>query len=215
MLFAALQRFYEGAPGALKLVKNPQISLRVLDWLCTNYSKSVRVQYTVDGAPFDLHASYRDWLRAFSKKNMDPFARGPRIDFMGADTTMGQLNFFRWASLHNVVAFARANLLRIEQHMLSNAPRTLKHSEKRREITKAVDCPCAVFNVTVRINIPTIPTRNPWTLPPPEKQASRKHCKVEHCDAPRSKRPRFTLDKFVTDVEPIGRACPEPRVDLC
>lgn len=56
-------------------------SLRTIDWLVTNYSKSRNVVYTVGGNPFHLALEYRNQLKAYSKRYFDPFNRRDKILF--------------------------------------------------------------------------------------------------------------------------------------
>ena len=59
-----------------KLSDKPEISLRILDWFITNYSKTHNVVYRLDnGEPFDVFRSYKSQLKVFSKKSFDPFCR--------------------------------------------------------------------------------------------------------------------------------------------
>lgn len=67
------------------------VSLRLLDWLVTNYAKEHKVYYMntcQEGMakaddPFDVHTSYRSWLKSYRKTNFDPFRRGKRFYFDG------------------------------------------------------------------------------------------------------------------------------------
>jgi hypothetical protein len=106
------------------IMKDGELSLRALDWLVTNYSKKVPIVYTVTppGKPqtlFNLHREYKDWLRNHKRKNFDPFRRGQRIYFdvdgQTYESTVGQLNFFFWASRYGVLDYARANIQKIEK----------------------------------------------------------------------------------------------------
>jgi len=58
---------------------------------------------------FNVFYSYKSQLKSFSKRNFDPFCRRNRVDFMCNDvkvsTTIGQLNFFRWAINNLVVEY--------------------------------------------------------------------------------------------------------------
>ena len=56
------------------------VSLRLIDWLVTNYSKSCSVIYKVDGKTFNMHQNYKDMLKAYSKKLFDPFRRHDRLN---------------------------------------------------------------------------------------------------------------------------------------
>lgn len=121
----------------LQLVeKGPVISLRVIDWFVTNYSREHDVKYMTvspnDGHKrlFHVHESYKVQLKAYSKRQFDPFCRRQRILFhyetknrdgkkevQCVKTTIGQLNFFRWAIDNNVIQYIRKNSDNIEEEM--------------------------------------------------------------------------------------------------
>lgn len=127
------------------------LSLRLLDWLVTNYAKTCPCEYKLTNRlfPFNLHQSYRAKLSELGKSGFDPFCRDHRIYFQVDEkrrllTTVGQLNFFRWAIENHVLAFAKANLKAIEDHMNSaevrQAPKRTKSDgkpAKRRELSQA------------------------------------------------------------------------------
>ena len=104
---------------------NAQISLRVIDWFVTNYSRDNDVCYIhpKQKTQFMVHDSYKSQLKAYSKRQFDPFCRRVRINFHYNKnggvvvTTVGQLNFFRWALENHVVQYIRDNFKVIEQHM--------------------------------------------------------------------------------------------------
>jgi len=78
--------------------KTGGVSLRILDWFVTNYSKKNNISYiTKSGKHVIVYLAYKSHLKAYSKKMFDPFCRHERIDFHGVSTTVGQLNFFAWA----------------------------------------------------------------------------------------------------------------------
>jgi len=76
---------------------------------------------------FSVYLEYRSQLRAFSKHVFDPFRRHNRISFVTGvcgmnapliiDTTVGQLNFFRWALHYRVIDYILRNLSVIEDDM--------------------------------------------------------------------------------------------------
>lgn len=62
----------------------------------------------LEGQEFIVYLNYKSQLKAFSKKLFDPFCRRERIQFqIGTQepfvTTVGQLNFFRWAFEKNIL----------------------------------------------------------------------------------------------------------------
>jgi hypothetical protein len=123
----------------IKILKGESISLRLIDWFATNYCKKFNIMYNVnDYRPikpgeteaqrksFDnfiiVHTNYKGQLKAYSKKNFDPFCRRNRIRFYYEDnkyfvTTVGQLNFFKWALENNIVDYIQEHLKEIEDDM--------------------------------------------------------------------------------------------------
>ena len=98
------------------------LSLRIIDWLITNFSKKVSVPIETRGIPGDLYRDYHKNLSAHNKKNFDPFARRQRICILmfGKErrfSTIGQLNFFRWFLQKNLCSFLIENKPMIEKHM--------------------------------------------------------------------------------------------------
>jgi len=73
------------------------ISLRLLDWLVTNYSKKHNIRYELgqksttgyilSNKNFNLWADYKNQLKSYSKKNFDPFCRRQRIFFNTKNNT--------------------------------------------------------------------------------------------------------------------------------
>ena len=59
------------------------LSLRILDWLVTNYSKKLNIVYKLeingDVKYFNIYLEYKNQLKAYSKKYFDPFCRRERI----------------------------------------------------------------------------------------------------------------------------------------
>ena len=69
-----------------------------------------------------VHNNYKGQLKAYSKKNFDPFCRRNRIRFYYDDnkyfiTTVGQLNFFKWALENNIINYIKSNIKDIENDM--------------------------------------------------------------------------------------------------
>ena len=111
------------------------VSLRLLDYCCTNYAKKTRVVICEEGMATHLFSLYKDWLRHYRRRCFDPFRRRERICFKNPHTdewlatTVAQLNFLRWADVYKVIAYVRRNLQAIEQDMML----TLTESKKRRQ----------------------------------------------------------------------------------
>ena len=76
---------------------------------------------------FIVYLNYKSQLKAYSKKQFDPFCRRDRIQFYYDKdkekyliTTVGQLNFFRWTLENNVLDYINDNLKLIEEDMNIN-----------------------------------------------------------------------------------------------
>ena len=106
------------------------ISLRIIDWFSTNYAKKNYTVYTIpeNGSKperrFKVYLDYKLNLKAYSKKRFDPFCRWDRIAFPYLNnsyiqTTVGQLNFFKWAIDNQVIHYIEANYRDIEHDMNS------------------------------------------------------------------------------------------------
>jgi hypothetical protein len=126
LIVSSLQDFFSN-PGQLDIIlpilqgKSP-ISLRLMDWFVTNYAKKHNVSYILNQRQFLVYFHYKRELKAYSKRLFDPFCRRERIMFQirGRDafvTTVGQLNFFRWALEKNIIPYISANLEGIEKDM--------------------------------------------------------------------------------------------------
>lgn len=113
------------------------VSLRLLDYCCTNYAKKTRVVICEDRKSIHLFSLYKDWLRHYRRRTFDPFRRRERICFPSPppatewlETTVAQLNFLRWADLYGVIRYVRRNLQQIEKDMM----KTLLDSKQRRHV---------------------------------------------------------------------------------
>ncbi len=104
-----------------------KISLRIIDWFVTNYAKKNNTSFINkdkqgQNKQFIVHLSYKSQLKAYSKKQFDPFCRRERISFhynkdQQLTTTVGQLNFFRWAIDNKILEYIQNNLKEIEDDM--------------------------------------------------------------------------------------------------
>jgi hypothetical protein len=109
-----LEKFYASSDNLERIGKiirgESGLSLRLIDWFVTNYSKKYNVSYlTESGKHVVVYLSYKSHLKAYSKKRFDPFCRWKRIKFHDIDTTVGQLNFFEWALTDEVLKYLEAH----------------------------------------------------------------------------------------------------------
>jgi len=105
-----------------------KISLRIVDWFATNFAKKFYTLYTIEQTNenikrrFKVYDDYKLKLKAYSKKRFDPFCRWDRISIPYTpgkfiETTIGQLNFFKWALENQVVDYIETNYDLIEKDM--------------------------------------------------------------------------------------------------
>ena len=125
------------------------ISLRLIDWFVTNYSKK---NYTIlnlkdsfgKDKRFKVYMDYKLRLKAYSKKRFDPFCRWERINIpyknnTSIQTTLGQLNFFKWALENKIIEYITKNVTIINNDMnkrnstAKNTKRDIKASKTRKK----------------------------------------------------------------------------------
>ena len=178
LLYTSLIKFYNNDKNIEKLneiINSNKISLRIIDWFVTNYSKKHNVHYTLYKTPgnkitmnsnnnnlyeqISVHQSYKSQLKSYSKKNFDPFCRRIRIMFKcknyNISTTIGQLNFFKWAIEILLIDYIKDNYNDIEDDM--NLSITKKFNDKnerkkRQELSKSASRGLNKNNMKVIIN---------------------------------------------------------------
>jgi hypothetical protein len=113
------------------------ISLRILDWFVTKYSNKNKILLMSKDEIFDVHISYKAQLKSYKKKYFDPFKRHDKFEyhFKGTDTiiktTIGQLNFFRWALENGIIEHIEEHFETLSKNMnLSNKNDKKKKKEK-------------------------------------------------------------------------------------
>ena len=130
-----------------------KLSLRILDWFVTHYAKNSDILYWIDEREkkiiekypdtqndmnlrkFHLYLKYRAELQSYTKMFFDPFRRHERITFIletepalkTIETTIGQLNFFRWTFQNHVLVYIESHLDEIEEHMASYQKEIIKN----------------------------------------------------------------------------------------
>jgi hypothetical protein len=118
LVISSLQRFYSSHPEIDKvltyLTGDAPLSLRIIDWFVTKYSRKNFVRYSLNGQDFLVYLSYKGQLKAYSKQYFDPNCRRERIMFKIPNqeqfmTTIGKLNFFRWALESKILDYIEAH----------------------------------------------------------------------------------------------------------
>jgi len=144
LLLNNLMDFYKDEKYLSRMLKiitgESKISLRIVDWFATNYAKKYYTLYTIIEEPneqirrFKVYFDYKLKLKAYSKRRFDPFCRWERISIpykngTHIETTIGQLNFFKWAIENRVIEYIEENYDTIEKDMNSR-----NSTSKRKEI---------------------------------------------------------------------------------
>ena len=149
LLLNNLMEFYKNEEYLDKMLKiitgDSKISLRIVDWFATNYAKKYYTLYSIDDNQgivkrFKVYFDYKLKLKAYRKRRFDPFCRWERISipYKGdkfIETTIGQLNFFKWAIENKVINYIEENYDTIEKDMNSRNS-TSKRKELKIENTK-------------------------------------------------------------------------------
>tara|TARA_B100001564_G_C20543171_1_gene625306 strand:- start:578 stop:991 length:414 start_codon:yes stop_codon:yes gene_type:complete len=124
LLLNKLKIFYEDDKNFKEFenfVDGRSISLRIIDYVCTKYSKEKPIIFDTKRGMSNVYTSYKDQLKAYSKKQFDPFKRHERIhlDVHGKkfETTVAQLNFFKWAIEIELMDLLERHLPKVEEHM--------------------------------------------------------------------------------------------------
>ena len=167
LLMIPLTKFFCQKKNIDKLLEiiegRSKISLRLIDWFVVNYAKKYNIIYNKNyynknnkkeknkqiksfDDLFIVFNDYKSQLKEVSKRHFDPFCRRERIHFYyNKDnyilTTVGQLNFFKWAIENNVLEYINDNLKEIDYDMNLNSkkdkdPKNEKEDRKNQKDEK-------------------------------------------------------------------------------
>lgn len=132
LLLSNLLSFYKKNNNLQKMITiingNSHISLRIVDWFTTNYAKKNFTIYNIKKhnqlIRFKVYMDYKLQLKAYSKRRFDPFCRWDRISIPYNEvegeyiqTTLGQLNFFKWAFENGIIDYVETHYDEIENDM--------------------------------------------------------------------------------------------------
>ena len=184
LLLESLHNFYSESYNRDQLISilsnDKKISLRSIDWFITNYSKKNNTYYIVyenkNGEPsFDekdnnyknnmnVFHSYKSQLKAYSKKRFDPFCRRDRLlfkldDEVSVETTIGQLNFFKWAISNLIIDYIEKYKDSIEDDMKtclkimkSNHTKKNGSRKKRQELSLSATRGLSMNHIPIEIS---------------------------------------------------------------
>jgi hypothetical protein len=130
VLLNKLLQFYSENTNFEKMINiingSSPIYLRIVDWFVTNYSKKNYIVYMINKdnkmEKVNVYNDYKLKLKAYSKKKFDPFCRWDRINVPYKEdkfiqTTLGQLNFFKWTIENKILEYIEENYKIIETDM--------------------------------------------------------------------------------------------------
>ena len=114
-----------------------EISIRVLDWFVSNYSKKNNTFYKIkiNGRDdfFYVNNQYKNQLNGYSKQYFDPFCRKKKVAYTYKNngsskdiiflSSIGQLNFFQWAIRNKVIKYVKLHIKEIEEDMKETSKR--------------------------------------------------------------------------------------------
>lgn len=165
LVMRKLTTFYEEDDNLTRMLDivegRSDISLRLLDWLITNYSKKNDIIYCIekDGVQrqFMIYSNYRAQLKAYSKSYFDPFCRHERIKFTYGDnqvlrTTIGQLNFFKWCIENLVLDYAETHFDEINDDMKERGRAGDQANIKKKELSIAATKTISTHDVKIVVS---------------------------------------------------------------
>ena len=152
LLLNNLMKFYSENNNMEKILPiingQSKLSLRLIDWFATNYSKKYYTVYNIkkkngDERRFKVYIDYKLKLKAYSKRRFDPFCRWERINIPYNDnteiqTTIGQLNFFRWALENKILDYIEKNFDNInnDQQKRNSTSKKKKNNKNNKDNIK-------------------------------------------------------------------------------
>lgn len=153
LLLTNLLEFYKKNDHMDRLMQiingESKVSLRIIDWFVTNFAKKNFTVYSIPAKNrcstvingeenmerFKVFHHYKLELKAYSKVRFDPFSRRERImvpytNDTCLQTTIGQLNFFKWGIENQVLEYIEKNYDEIEADMNSRNSISKKNGEE-------------------------------------------------------------------------------------
>jgi hypothetical protein len=152
--YRSIDKYYKKLPSQvikqmIAIVNSEsKISLRQLDWFVTKHAdKNIIIinQNNDNSDRISVHISYKAQLKSFKKKYFDPFRRLKKFYYTfnvnGKKekilTTIGQLNFFRWAFKNNIIKYVEDNYDSLTNEMIVSNKKEKETKSKSSEKKKS------------------------------------------------------------------------------
>ena len=114
-----------------------------------NYSKKYDIRYNIKdnegiNNEFVVHLNYKSQLQSYSKKYFDAFCRTKRIfisNYNGIkeETTIGQLNFFKWAISNKIIEYIKKHRDDINKDMIHSLRHLYNNKDMCEDIEKNIE----------------------------------------------------------------------------
>jgi hypothetical protein len=108
----------------MKIILENKIKILIIEYFITNYSKKHQTIIKCDNDFFYVNDEYKNQLKSFNKKFFDPYKRNNKFELEYNKkiiiTTVGQMNFFKWAIENKIIDYIETNYDKIvEDYSLS------------------------------------------------------------------------------------------------
>lgn len=160
--FVTQGKIYEVLPIITRQKNKTKVSLSLLDWFVTNYSKKKKIILTNNKKTFDVNSQYKAQLSDYKKEYFDPFNRGANKEDLSTSfkklnistktndktliinynpsnkeelvTSFKQLNFLRWALKNKIIKYVEENADAIKKDYKDVKDR--REKEKKKGVVK-------------------------------------------------------------------------------
>ena len=126
-----LRKIINHKPG--KNYENGKVSLRLIDWFITNYTKENKTSIKKKDGVFIIHEKYKQMIKSYHKKKIDPFNRNceiitiklDKISNNSLETSLCQMQFIKWIIEYEILDYI------IEHQDAIHTDLTLKHKSRK------------------------------------------------------------------------------------
>jgi hypothetical protein len=94
----------------IKIITDNKIKIFLIEYFITNYSKKNQIYILKEEDDFFyINDEYKNQLKSFNKNFFDPYKRKNKFKLEYENdiiiTTIGQMNFFKWAIVNNIMKY--------------------------------------------------------------------------------------------------------------